>query len=97
MTYVPHTQPSPGCVVLYHFRVVDHLEDQKVSLISRPAIVTSIGSADDVVNLHVFFEPDDMFDVGPPTGPFRMAVYPCDNGSPQNGCWSWPPQRRGVT
>lgn len=77
-------------------------EPDKLKLIERPAIVTSIDQDEPDgmhVNLHVFFEPDDT-EVDPrfkqalsERGAFRYCVAPRTDDEPTKPqTWSWPPR-----
>jgi hypothetical protein len=86
------SNPTTCRIVLYHFAIRG--DDHKLVSMSRPAIVTSIGPSDDVVNLFVFWEPDD----NPSGCPYRTpaqhqaCVHPFNPASPQTPGWSWPPR-----
>ncbi len=82
--------PTPCRIVLYHFTVVG--DDHKVERRARPAVVTSVGPSDDVLNLWVLFEPDDCRDENNSTAPHRFSVAPFDPANPQAHRWSWPPR-----
>lgn len=84
------TNPTPCRFVLYHFAV--HNDDHKIEFRSRPAVVTSVGASDDIVNLFVFFEPGDSDDVYRPLASHQFAVSPLDPLNPQPHRWSWPPR-----
>lgn len=81
--------PTPCRIVLYHFTLTG--DDHKPIHLSRPAMVTSIGASDDVVNLFVFFEPNDLT-----VNPYRslasnqMFVRPYNPANPSVSGWSWP-------
>lgn len=87
--------PTPCRIVLYHFRAIT---DGETELRSRPAMVTSVGASDDVVNLFVFFEPNDIDESvcdersRSLMTPHRTAVHPFDPNSKQAPGWSWPPR-----
>jgi len=55
-------------------------------------MVTSVGASDDVVNLFVFFEPDDLRDPCHPPAQNQISVHPFDPNSAQAPGWSWPPR-----
>lgn len=84
--------PTPCRIVLYHFSIVG--DDHKPVHLSRPAMVTSIGASDDVVNLFVFFEPNDMSLLGPyrSVAQNQMFVRPYNPANPSVPGWSWPPR-----
>jgi hypothetical protein len=81
----------PACrIVLYHFAILG--DDHKHVCLSRPAIVTSIGASDDVVNLFVFFEPGDIHsDPYHRPAQSQFCVHPFNPASPTTPGWSWPP------
>lgn len=83
--------PTPCRIVLYHFSIMD--DNHKSVQLSRPAMVTSIGASDDVVNLFVFFEPDD-WSGHPYHSPAQnqMFVRPYNPANPSVPGWSWPPR-----
>ncbi len=74
----PSRVPSQGDVVLYHFRGPDGM------IRSRPAIVTSVVSAE-LVNARVMFEPADLISLE-----WVASVRLCDDGPIMAGTWSWP-------
>ena len=82
--------PTPGRIVLYHFSGLG--DDHKVERHTRPAIVTSVGASDNVVNLYVFFEPGDLSDPYRPPAINQFVVGPFDLNNPQDHRWSWPPR-----
>jgi hypothetical protein len=82
--------PTPCRIVLYHFTVRG--DDHKLVSLSRPAMVTSVGVRDDVVNLSVFFEPGDHYDPYRPPSPHQSNIHPFNPASPQVPGWSWPPR-----
>lgn len=84
------SNPTPCRIVLYHFTVRG--DDHKLVHLSRPAMVTSIGASDDVVNLYVFFEPDDYDDAYRPIAQHQFAVRPFNPLNPSVPGWSWPPR-----
>jgi hypothetical protein len=75
--------------VLYHFTVYNAPEGVHEQR-SRPAMVTSIGASDDVVNLFVFFEPEDLRDN--PFASNQGFVRPFNPSNPTVPGWSWPPR-----
>lgn len=83
--------PTPCRMVLYHFSIMG--DDHKHVHITRPAVVTSIGASDDVVNLFVFFEPADLtHDPYCPPAQNQMAIRPYNPANPTVHGWSWPPR-----
>jgi len=81
--------PTPCRIVLYHFSIMG--DDHKLVHLLRPAMVTSIGASDDVVNLFVFFEPND-FASNPyrPPAQNQMFVRPYNPANPSTPGCSWP-------
>jgi len=83
--------PTPCRIVLYHFTILG--DDHKHVHLSRPAMVTSVGASDDVVNLFVFFEPGDIHsDPYHHLAPNQFSVHPFNPSSPHTPGWSWPPR-----
>ncbi len=95
-------KPSACRFVLFHF--FDLGVDE---VISRPAVVTSLGSGpedDQRVNLHVFLEPTDLDRDAEPSfkngerlddDGFRSDALPCHADPLRTataGTWSWPPR-----
>lgn len=70
--------PAPCRFVMYHFRGPDS------TIRSRPAVITSVNK-EELVNLHVFFEPGDGI-----TDHFAAKVPTHDEGPFMPGTWSWP-------
>jgi len=83
--------PTPCRIVLYHFTLTG--DDHKPVHLSRPAMVTSVGASDDVVNLFVFFEPGDLTaDPYRPPAQHQAFVRPYNPSNPTVPGWSWPPR-----
>jgi hypothetical protein len=87
------SNPTPCRIVLYHFTVTSGDVNYKPVHLSRPAVVTSVGASDDVVNLFVFFEPGDQYyDPHHSPSPHQSNIRPFNPASPQTPGWSWPPR-----
>lgn len=84
--------PTPCRIVLYHFTLTSGSNDHKPVHLARPAMVTSIGASDDVLNLFVFFEPNDLSDPYRPPAQNQMFVRPYNPATPTVPGWSWPPR-----
>jgi hypothetical protein len=82
--------PTTCRIVLYHFTVTNREGEPERRV--RPAIVTSVSASDDVVNLFVFFEPDDLRNPYSPPAQNQMNVHPFDPTSQRAPGWSWPPR-----